>query len=98
LALKESYEPLYGARPLRRYIEKKLSTQLSKLILAETLQNNSKLNIDTNAEGNDFTYNIEAKQEEDVDSPTPRRTKSSHSSVRSGSGSSKSSSKRKGKK
>lgn len=75
LALSESYDPLYGARPLRRYIEKKISTQLSKMILGERLQNNSKIFI--GADGHDFTFSVEAKEKprSRSHSPAPRSKK-----------------------
>jgi ATP-dependent Clp protease ATP-binding subunit ClpB len=31
--LKEAYDPLYGARPLRRFLEKKIVTELSRMLL-----------------------------------------------------------------
>lgn len=33
LLLQEAYDPLYGARPLRRHLEKRIVTQLSRLLL-----------------------------------------------------------------
>jgi len=35
--LAESYNPVYGARPIRRYIEKNVGTAMSKLLIAEEL-------------------------------------------------------------
>eukprot|EP01012_Entosiphon_sulcatum_P042571 TRINITY_DN5662_c0_g4_i1.p1 TRINITY_DN5662_c0_g4~~TRINITY_DN5662_c0_g4_i1.p1 ORF type:complete len:952 (+),score=162.67 TRINITY_DN5662_c0_g4_i1:116-2971(+) len=34
VVLAEAYDPLYGARPLRRYLEKRVSTELGRIILA----------------------------------------------------------------
>eukprot|EP01127_Copromyxa_protea_P001031 TRINITY_DN1096_c0_g1_i1.p1 TRINITY_DN1096_c0_g1~~TRINITY_DN1096_c0_g1_i1.p1 ORF type:complete len:751 (+),score=206.74 TRINITY_DN1096_c0_g1_i1:62-2314(+) len=68
LALKESYNALYGARPLRRFIEKRLSTKLSKLILAEDLPNNSKVTIGVTSDKKDFSFSI-ANLEADTKSP-----------------------------
>jgi ATP-dependent Clp protease ATP-binding subunit ClpB len=34
--LKEAYNPAYGARPIRRYLEKAIVTQLSYMILSPT--------------------------------------------------------------
>jgi len=36
-----AYDPIYGARPLRRYLEKNLATQLSKLIISGELKDHS---------------------------------------------------------
>jgi len=41
LIVSETYDPIYGARPLRRYLEKNIVTQLSKFIIGGSLQNNS---------------------------------------------------------
>jgi ATP-dependent Clp protease ATP-binding subunit ClpB len=39
----ESYDPAYGARPIRRYIEKVIGTEISKLILQGTASSGSKI-------------------------------------------------------
>jgi ATP-dependent Clp protease ATP-binding subunit ClpB len=61
--LAESYNPLYGARPIRRYLEKNLGTHLSRMILAEQLPEHSIVHI----EGKDgkLAYRVE---------PDPTRT------------------------
>jgi ATP-dependent Clp protease ATP-binding subunit ClpB len=37
--LDESYDPAYGARPVRRYLEKSLTTTLSRMLIAGALDN-----------------------------------------------------------
>jgi len=44
--LKTAYDPLYGARPLRRYLEKHVVTQLSKMIISGELQDHSQVSIE----------------------------------------------------
>lgn len=44
--LAEAYNPLYGARPLKRYLEKHISTILSRMIISEQLTDNSTVEID----------------------------------------------------
>jgi ATP-dependent Clp protease ATP-binding subunit ClpB len=39
--LKQSYDPVYGARPLRRYLEKHIVTEISKMILKGELPDHS---------------------------------------------------------
>lgn len=39
--LQESYDPLYGARPVRRFVEKKVTTMLSRWILGGDLKDHS---------------------------------------------------------
>lgn len=44
ILLEESYDPMYGARPLRRHLEKRIVTQLSRLILnPDTVTPNCKI-------------------------------------------------------
>lgn len=44
---KEGYEPQYGARPLKRLINKELINQLSKMILADKIDKNKKVIADS---------------------------------------------------
>lgn len=43
IVLANAYDPMYGARPLKRYLEKKFVTELSRLLLDGTLSNHSKV-------------------------------------------------------
>jgi ATP-dependent Clp protease ATP-binding subunit ClpB len=49
--LQESYDPAYGARPVRRYLEKAVTTTLSRMIIAGELVNHSLLHIESDGEG-----------------------------------------------
>mmetsp|Transcript_6285 Transcript_6285/g.9662 ORF Transcript_6285/g.9662 Transcript_6285/m.9662 type:complete len:903 (+) Transcript_6285:48-2756(+) len=49
--LSKSYNPIYGARPLRRYLEKHLITELSRMIISGTLSDHAIVNVTTNADG-----------------------------------------------
>ena len=40
-----AYEPQYGARPLRRYIQKELETSLAKLILSNEIKERDKVDV-----------------------------------------------------
>ncbi len=46
LIAKESYSPVYGARPLKRYIQKHLETQIGRMIIKGELQDHHTLVID----------------------------------------------------
>lgn len=46
-----AYDPVYGARPLRRYLEKKVVTELSKMLLMGALVDHSVVSIDADASG-----------------------------------------------
>jgi len=43
--LRESYNPSFGARPMRRYIEKHLATEISKLLISGKLADHSVLTV-----------------------------------------------------
>ncbi|KAA8497588.1 Chaperone protein ClpB1 [Porphyridium purpureum] len=43
--LKQSYDPVYGARPIKRFIEHELVTKLSRALLSGQLRNDSALQI-----------------------------------------------------
>ncbi len=51
-----AYDPAYGARPVRRYIEKQLGTQLSRLLIAGELADGAAVTIDCDAAG--FTFAV----------------------------------------
>jgi len=52
--LTEAYNPLYGARPLKRYLEKHIATILSRMIISEQIVDNSVVDID--AINNQLTF------------------------------------------
>src|SRR5690606_2713483 len=43
--LNNSFDPVYGARPLKRYLEKNIVTELSKLILSNKLSEHQTVTI-----------------------------------------------------
>lgn len=45
LVIKTSYEPTYGARPIRRFLEKHLVTELSRMIISGQLKEHSTVTI-----------------------------------------------------
>ena len=56
LLAKEGYDPLYGARPLKRVIVKEIETPVSKLIVGGKLAEGSVLKIDADKESLKFSY------------------------------------------
>jgi hypothetical protein len=52
----EAYDPAYGARPVRRYIEKHIGTQLSRLLIAGELTEGASVAVDCDAGG--FSYAV----------------------------------------
>ena len=49
--IKQAYNPLYGARPLNRYVEKQVTTELSRWIVAGNLRDHTVVQIGV-ADGN----------------------------------------------
>ena len=43
--LKDAYDPQYGARPLKRYLERQITNQLSRLIMAGTLPDHAEVRV-----------------------------------------------------
>lgn len=50
LLAKEGYDPVYGARPLRRYIENTLETNIARKIIAGEIYEGCIINIDTDGD------------------------------------------------
>ncbi|KAK4776694.1 hypothetical protein SAY86_005382 [Trapa natans] len=57
--LAESYDPVYGARPIRRWLEKKVVTELSKMLIRGEIDENSTVSIDAAPSGDTLAYRVE---------------------------------------
>jgi ATP-dependent Clp protease ATP-binding subunit ClpB len=57
--LAESYDPVYGARPIRRWLEKRVVTELSKMLVKEEIDENSTVYIDASLDGKELTYRVD---------------------------------------
>ncbi|XP_059452707.1 chaperone protein ClpB1 [Corylus avellana] len=57
--LAESYDPVYGARPIRRWLEKNVVTGLSKMLIREEIDENSTVYIEPGPNGSDLVYRVE---------------------------------------
>ncbi|KAL8143930.1 hypothetical protein V2J09_016962 [Rumex salicifolius] len=55
--LAESYDPVYGARPIRRWLERKVVTELSRMLIRDLIDENSTVYIDAGAD--ELTYRVE---------------------------------------
>lgn len=56
--LSQSYDPYYGARPLRRYLEKHIVTHVSRMIIKGDLTKDAKVLIDIDAAGSALTFKV----------------------------------------
>ena len=52
----EAYDPTYGARPLKRFVQKDIETNLSKMILSNEVPENSTVVLDS--DGEKLIYNV----------------------------------------
>jgi ATP-dependent Clp protease ATP-binding subunit ClpB len=50
LIVKEGYDPIYGARPLKRYIQSRLETLIARTMIAEDLEPNTVIRVDSDGE------------------------------------------------
>ena len=49
----------YGARPIRRWMEKRVVTELSKMLIREEIDENSTVQIDDGPNGSGLVYKVE---------------------------------------
>ncbi|CAM9248160.1 unnamed protein product, partial [Ectocarpus fasciculatus] len=63
--LQQSYDPAYGARPLRRYLEKHLVTRISRGLFSHEIPNHSLVTVSSN--GQELTIHVELVERMDED-------------------------------
>ncbi|MDN5304174.1 MAG: ATP-dependent Clp protease ATP-binding subunit ClpB [Fusobacteriaceae bacterium] len=56
--IEKAYDPHYGARPLRRYLQQILETNIAKMILEGKVVDNNKIYVDI--QNNELVYNIKS--------------------------------------
>ncbi|CAL9072095.1 unnamed protein product [Musa textilis] len=59
VVLSESYDPVYGARPIRRWLEKKVVTRLSKMLIQGEIDENTTVYIDAGRGKMELHYRVE---------------------------------------
>ncbi|URD73059.1 Sigma-54 interaction domain [Musa troglodytarum] len=59
VVLSESYDPVYGARPIRRWLEKKVVTHLSKMLIQGEIDENTTVYIDAGRGKKELHYRVE---------------------------------------
>ena len=57
-----SYDPAYGARPVKRYLQKNLETELAEMLIRGTLSDGQHVTIDS--DGNKLTFTVDQPQED----------------------------------
>ncbi|MBP9690942.1 AAA family ATPase [Candidatus Woesebacteria bacterium] len=66
--VREGFDPVYGARPLRRAIQKLVENPISELIISQKVKAGDTLIVDY--DGDDFIFNIEKITKKDVEDKT----------------------------
>lgn len=65
--LQQAYDPIYGARPLRRYLEKHLVTMISKGIFSGEIPNHSLVRVTADETYNTLKLQVTKLRDEDSD-------------------------------
>ncbi|MDL2298910.1 ATP-dependent chaperone ClpB [Synergistaceae bacterium OttesenSCG-928-D05] len=60
-AAKNGYDPVYGARPLKRYLQKYLETQIARKIIEGTITDGSTIKVEN--QGNELVIHVEQPEE-----------------------------------
>jgi len=66
LLAERGYDPVYGARPLKRVIQKTVETPLAKRIMAGEVQDGSRVRVSTNEQGPVFEVTLPGQGNEEV--------------------------------
>ena len=61
---REAYDPVYGARPLKRYLQREIETRLGRKILAGEVPDHATVDIDTDKDGPSFHVSAPQKKED----------------------------------
>ncbi len=48
--VEQAYDPIYGARPLKRYIQRNIETLIGRMIISNTINLNKNLEVDFDGE------------------------------------------------
>jgi ATP-dependent Clp protease ATP-binding subunit ClpB len=64
LLAERGYDPVYGARPLKRVIQKMVETPLAKKIMAGEVEDGSRLRVKTDEQG--IVFELTAQKENPV--------------------------------
>jgi ATP-dependent Clp protease ATP-binding subunit ClpB len=62
--VREGYDPVYGARPLKRAIQREIDTPLAKKILSGEVRDGYDVRLDADREGSGLTFKVSAGKKE----------------------------------
>ncbi|MCI2862472.1 ATP-dependent chaperone ClpB [Staphylococcus hominis] len=55
---KEAYEPQFGARPLKRFVQRQIETPLARMMIKENMPEGTKVNVDLN-DSQELTFDVQ---------------------------------------
>ena len=61
------YDPVYGARPLRRLVQKEIGDRLATALLAGEVRDGQEVTVDVEGEGKDAVFTFAGTHKPDVD-------------------------------
>merc|ERR1711916_217333 len=64
--ISKAYSPIYGARPLRRFLERRIITPLANLIVKSRLPNHSSVVIDLDPDSQRLTFDVAPLEAKDI--------------------------------
>ena len=76
-ALSRAYDPVYGARPLRRFLEQQVTTEISKMLIGGSLKEGDTVVVDAN-EDQDLVFKVGAQAMDVDDQPARHHHKHHH--------------------
>lgn len=62
--VREGYDPVYGARPLKRAIQRRIENPLARLIVSGTLTDGARILAEADPEGGEPVFTHESDREE----------------------------------
>ena len=57
----EAYEPQFGARPLKRFVQRQIETPLARMMIKENMPEGTKVNVDLN-DSQELTFDVQNLQ------------------------------------
>ena len=59
----EAYEPQFGARPLKRFVQRQIETPLARMMIKENMPEGTKVNVDLN-DSQELTFDVQKSSAE----------------------------------
>jgi len=60
--LEQAYDPDYGARPIKRWVERHITTELSRMLISGTLADHSDVTVNVNDQKTKLTFSVKRRE------------------------------------